>query len=364
MSKEYFTENISDEMLAKLIDKTFRFEKNQKINKKPINLFKLIPIVASIVFVIGIVNFMFIIPNFNNEPNTVEPSADINWSVFEKEIDLFVPRIVEKSFFENTILAAVTNQRIYNQITAYYHLQDDFYVLDPNITEREENTILDCYNNIDLTGNDIVRMYKENGIQYDPENPVKIIDPDDPYANVRFGRTRDILLLEIEWHTPETFRELIMSWNGEFWNGEFPEFCEEELNRIKDKTEYRARMVNGKPVNDFEWVYGVNSIYANNDPIDISEYLNIDGYFIFSIYPFVPKVEYIDENGEYQQKMFSHGACSYKYVSSKSEYTQILNDKIIPFCDDLLEKGLITQEKYDQYTIADPLDYYVDLWFN
>ena len=31
----------------------------------------------------------------------------------------------------------------------------------------------------------------------------------DPYAHVRFGETRDILLLDIEWHTYESYLELV-----------------------------------------------------------------------------------------------------------------------------------------------------------
>jgi len=53
-----------------------------------------------------------------------------------------------------------------------------------------------------LNEKDIVRMFRNNNIVYDP-NPV------DFYAHVRFGETRDILLLDVEWYTYDTYLELI-----------------------------------------------------------------------------------------------------------------------------------------------------------
>jgi hypothetical protein len=40
----------------------------------------------------------------------------------------------------------------------------------------------------------------------------------------------------------------------------------------------------------------------------------------------------------------------------------MLEEQIIPYADDLLARGLITQEEYDRAT-TDPLDYYVNMWF-
>jgi len=407
MSKEYFMDNISDEMIAKLIDKTLRFEKNNKINRKKINLFRIIPVAAMIAVFIGLVNLIAIIPDIGESPNNIDPSANINSTLWDniEEYELFVPRIVEKDFFENKILAAITNQRTREQLSAYYTLQEmilsdntinkkiiSVYILDPVITEREENILLESLNEYtDLTGNDLLYMYAENGIQ--PDN---YIDPNDPYAHVRFGKTRDILLLDIEWHTPETYLEEVLEaykitiaehneWLNEYkdseeytqlsdkekashyyieWtleNNEYCEFLEEFYEKIKEGKGYYARTINGKKNNYL-------GFYDSDNVIDISKYLDKNGYYIFRVYPYKPNVAYKDENGDWQYKqfVFKRDYCGNAYYAaeSKSEYYRMLEDKIIPFCDDLLERGLLTQERYDYYTTFDPLDYYVNLYFN
>ena len=58
MNKEYFTDNISDERLAKLIDKTLNFEKNKKTKNITPHLLKAIPAVAAIVLIIGAINIL------------------------------------------------------------------------------------------------------------------------------------------------------------------------------------------------------------------------------------------------------------------------------------------------------------------
>jgi sortase B len=67
MSKKYFLDAINDEALAKMIDTMLRFEKNQKAKKPKINLLKIIPVVAAIILVIGLVNLLPIFMNgFDN----------------------------------------------------------------------------------------------------------------------------------------------------------------------------------------------------------------------------------------------------------------------------------------------------------
>ena len=58
MNNEYFTENISDEALVKLTDKMLKFEKAQKVKQSRFNLFKIIPAVAMIALVIGLINLL------------------------------------------------------------------------------------------------------------------------------------------------------------------------------------------------------------------------------------------------------------------------------------------------------------------
>jgi LCP family protein required for cell wall assembly len=70
MNKEYFTDNISVETMAELIDETLTLEKN----KKKINLLKIIPAVAAVVFVIGLVNLVTFL-NIYTPPVYTPPAA-------------------------------------------------------------------------------------------------------------------------------------------------------------------------------------------------------------------------------------------------------------------------------------------------
>ena len=78
MSKysEYFTANISDETMAKLIDETLRFEKNNKTNKSKIKsiAFKIIPAAAVFLLIIGLANLTGVL-NQNGVENIFTPGA-------------------------------------------------------------------------------------------------------------------------------------------------------------------------------------------------------------------------------------------------------------------------------------------------
>jgi len=126
---------------------------------------------------------------------------------------------------------------------------------------------------------------------------------------------------------------------------------EDNLNEIKANKYYESITINGK--NKYE----AGTIICNHEPD-----CNPDGYYIKNIYPYFPYVSYTDENGINQYKYF--GTYGNNYVNSKKEYDNVLKNEIIPFCDDLLARGLITLEEYDEYTIADPLDKYVKLYFD
>lgn len=80
MSKESFINNLSDETVIKMIDKTYKYEKNK--NDKGIKsiLFKMIPAAAAIALVIGLANLLPVIninkcENINN--NGIIPGAEI-----------------------------------------------------------------------------------------------------------------------------------------------------------------------------------------------------------------------------------------------------------------------------------------------
>ena len=212
----------------------------------------------------------------------------------------------------------------------------------------------------------------------------------DLYANVKFGETRNTLLVEIkEWYTYGTYMEkyvesernniakykksdAYMNLSDEAKNqydtqmGNHIKNLENYAILIQDKKYYRA-------VDSFTSKDGIlfNIIFPNllseipsDGPLDTSEYLTPEGYYIFNIYPYYPYVHYLDENGMAQDKYFSIWGDD-EGVYTKREYERVLEEQIIPFCDEVLEKGLITQEYYDFKTsINDPLDYFIEVFYH
>jgi len=269
MKNKFYIDAMSDETLAKMIDETMRFEKSREAKDSRVgvaSLLKLIPAVAVIALVIGLIN---ILPVFNGG-GFIAGSEGVDMG--EPDIEINLP-------------------------AAY-------------ATEEEADEV-------------------------------------DPYAHVRFGETRDILLLEIEWfESGDEYRDW---WESNGGNIEDDEFMLEVFARIDDKTAFMAKTVNGKSTESF-------SVFLNEGTI--SQYYNSEGYYIFNVYPYDSYVFYRDEGNERQLKFFG-------VAYSKEEYEIILNNEIIPFCDDLLAQGLMPQENYEHYTIAlaDPLAYYIDLYF-
>ena len=382
MIQGYFTDNISDEKLAELIDETLRFEKAQKSKQSIISIWRILPAVAMVAVVIGAINILSTLPMFQGDTDGSQvPNTSINMSVSEptniglNTIELFVPYMVEKSFFENRVLAVITDTKVYSKITAYYTLRDGYYVLDSDVKDRERDVLLSYYKEYtNLTGYDIIRMYINNDIQYDPQEPGNIIepvDPNDPYAHVRFNKTRDSLLLDVEWHTYETFLEFIEEYKKSDYYTQLDEdlknsydiSLENYLNQLKDKKILMTKSINGKPATPVWGADGADRGFFKFYDLDLSECLDSDGYYIWQVFPYYPYVCYIDEYGNEIRKRFSEGSCPLA-VKSKAHYNQVLKEKIIPFCDSLLEQGLISQEDYDWYTTFNPLDYYVNRFFN
>ena len=371
MSKEYFTENISAETLAQLIDETINYEKSIKNKKIPVgNIIKIVSVAAALVLFIGFLNFLPMIINFDD--NNIAPANSNEITSGENtdkpEIDqsgLFIPDAIEKSFFEEKILNSITNKAALNKILAYYTPIDSLYVLAANTSTREKNQLLDyLLEYTDITADDMLQMCIDNNISLP-----KKIDP--AYSHVRFGKTEDILLLDIEWYTYETYfaymesrrtkqyqneDDYINSSDEEkakidklidefFQDEEYLKGLEKTYDLLKDGKIYIERLINGKPAR----------IIHRYDEDDISGYIDADGYFMFEIYPFPAGVSYYDENGEQKGKGFN-------VAFNKSEYTKILKEEVIPFCDDLLARGLISREYYDLHTVKDPLDYYIKMF--
>lgn len=79
MSKEYFTENIKDEILIEMIDKALNYEKRQKTGSIKANLLKIIPAVAAIALVIGTANML---PYITQNDVGSDTSNEINTNLY------------------------------------------------------------------------------------------------------------------------------------------------------------------------------------------------------------------------------------------------------------------------------------------
>jgi len=77
MGKIYFTDKIKTETLAKLIDEKINFEKTAKSRNIKTNLFKIIPAIAAIVLMIGLVNIFSIINNNDAGGNRNYPGVTV-----------------------------------------------------------------------------------------------------------------------------------------------------------------------------------------------------------------------------------------------------------------------------------------------
>ena len=180
------------------------------------------------------------------------------------------------------------------------------------------------------------------------------------YEKIRFGETQDILLLDIEWHTPKSFKEAILEEYGDIdgINDGILKWIDDTKENINSKETYIAKTINGKSYSILYYFTRSSNPYNNRTKGDPLAALQIDpnGYYIFNIYPFYWAVGYIDENGEYQYK-------DYK-AANEREFCLIADD-IISYCDELLAERQITQEEYNQQAIKSPLDYYVRVlgWF-
>jgi len=291
MNSGYFTDHISDETLATLIDETLKFEKAKRSKQSKLYLAQIIAAVATVVLVVGLINLFSIFPG-----NEIEIEPD-------------------------------------------YGLFPNAKINMPSIS--------------DFT--DIIKEAKD-------------------YSHVRFGSSKNILLLDIEWFTYEEFLEYIeeqIDFLNNIKNSDAymqasdkekervdkwftPEYIEEtrknyekNANKIVKNGLCVSKNINGKYL-PFHISYFKQDSYKYIDP---------DGYFIFKVYPYIPNVSYYDENYECYTKEFIK-------VYDKEEYENLLKKIIIPYCDNLAERGVLSQEAYDYYTTLDPLDLYVNRYFN
>ena len=388
MNNKSFLESINNEKLVEMIDKTLNFEKTQKQNNTKKILLRVIPIAAAIVLVIGLINILPLFHNADIDVAPTDPGANsatnppaINTT---EPIELFLPEQIEKSFFEERILEAVTDTWAFDKLSIYYKLSDsdNVYFLTPNTSKREKDMLLDyLYEYTDLTGDDMIQMLLNNNIPI-PKN----INPD--YSHVRFGDDENTLLLDVEWHTYDTYmaehvephveslkQNNIESRNSDWyinlsdeekeeqeshWQS-FIDDYEKEANLIKEQKFYAPRFINGKNASPY-LIYITNGYYDSNcryieDVVDISDHLDADGYYPYQVYPYYVFIDCFNEESE--ESIFYSSV-----VNSKREYDDyLINNDILPLFDDQLARGVITQEYYDRFIIQDPVEYYINMWF-
>jgi len=300
MRDEYFVENLSEETIINMVDKALRFEKNRREEKRIQLWLKMIPVAVCAALVIGAINLL--------------PMIDF----------------------------AIKNE---SGIT-----ETDFHEFASSVPKIVEN---------------------------------------DPYSHVRFGKTRDILLVEVEWHTYDTFlNEVVEPYRKqrEEWRTSeyYLQWSEEEKERMEkiwedimqdyekrlENNDFWGRSINGKKIDELHDCMPT-TYFCMPATFPYKEGCDSDGYFKYEIYPITYlTIQYQDENGDWQSKNFAKtnlnpGTCTYSSnMRNKTEYMGVLEKEIIPFCDDLLARGLLSQEDYDFYTTFDPLDYYVKLFFD
>lgn len=374
MNEKYFLDAIKDETLAKLIDETITLEKNAKNKNIKSNVFKIIAAAAAVVLVIGFFNIMPALLNPDaddinpgNSAGEITRNEDEYMPVADRG-ELFLPEKIEKSFFEDKILAKITDEKAIEKIQIYYILKDSVYNLTPDISRREKELLLDyLYEYTNITHNDMMQMCVDNGISLP-----KTVDP--AYSHVRFGDDENTLLLEIEWHTYDTYLEEVLKPEMEKYNITDEEYEKEYLELIKDGKLYLPRLINGKePLYRFSVI---NSYYDNNcvwttDVLDMSKYYDKDGYYMFNVYPYYPSIIFFDEEiNDFRMygERRGNGVIS-PVINSKHEYDIFINE-VIQIFDDQLARGVITQSFYDnahgliREIIEDPLECYIDMWFN
>ena len=403
MKKEYFADHISTETMAKLLDKTINFEKNNKIRKRQMNMLKIIPAAAAIVLVIGLANFI----GFVDIDNIIGAGNPGETPVIEENILYAEYEDITNPFGNYVDMVDIVCRFLAGEIPD----NDDYFrtFTEPFVTgtidvpELECKLLISVYNLakdgeaedlrisfLDVIGDKAVILELLDTLKFGTaENPgsheeyrkadYENIESDfltrDPelYSHVRFGGNKNILLLDIEWHTPESYAELVEERKKRFsepeamqhvppgfdWN-EVIERWENELSEVTDGKLWISKSVNGINNGDGLFYLGTD---ADKTPEEFySEWFDSDGYYILNIYPHGVHVtyNYNYENGEYEIKRF--GNDEYGRVFSKEEFDFVVKNEVIPFLDELLEKDLINRQYYDNI-IKDPLDAAVERYF-
>jgi hypothetical protein len=140
MNKKYFTDSLSDEVLAGIIDDTLKFKKNAKDKNIKTHILKIVPIVAALLLVIGLANLTPFI-NLRGDNSGFYPGARAilaqNYEQVSQNELTVIPRLIEKSVFESLIEripngAGTISGRVLAKMQAYYTYKD---ISHPDLTE-------------------------------------------------------------------------------------------------------------------------------------------------------------------------------------------------------------------------------------
>jgi len=202
--------------------------------------------------------------------------------------------------------------------------------------------------------------------------PIDLEEYRSRYPHVRFGNDGNSLLLEIEWHTYESYMEEVVSKYIQEWeeyedsiefflkSDEYKVNYTEHMNGniyqleynstlIKDNILYMTKLINGKAPGYFQGVAARIEMYDDR--------INSEGYYVWEpIYPCFIVIRHYDEDYVWHEDYEM-------WVYSLEEYQYYLKKDVIPLCDGLLKKGYITQEEYDIHTTDDPVVKFIKrLW--
>jgi len=189
------------------------------------------------------------------------------------------------------------------------------------------------------------------------------------YPDIRFGDDKNTILLDVEWHTYETYiseflPKLKRNYEEYKKSDEYMNKSDEYKNNYNNRTEnniayyeQNAELIKDNKCFEPRFIDGKEARGLNHYIGDISSLFNADGYFIWEIYPFFTDLIFFDE-------------INYKYFEGDTitamtlrEYRYKLKHEIIPICDSLLERGVISQKQYDIWTMDDPVDILVKRFF-
>ena len=215
----------------------------------------------------------------------------------------------------------------------------------------------------------------------------------DPYETGRYYKDEkgmDILLLEVEFYTYETYYdEICKPLIKEYEDKELPEYkqfwyynygghiiytndpveaAEKTALGIKYNKVVIAKTINGKPAKDMDFPihYSVTNNGKENFEKDMQDRFDENGYYRFQVsYTSSIGFGYLNENNEPVGK---HVIISDNgFIIDQDEYQAGVEENFHTFITDLYERGLLSEEEYDYYLhdeeLNAPLDYYTSMFF-